>query len=676
MHRKQGMDAMQKSATPSISIVLPAWNEQEVICQAIREADEALRVITDHYEILVVDDGSTDQTASLVLQAAKLNSSVRLIQHNPNQGYGAALRTGFAAAKCDLVVFSDADCQFDLGELDRFLLLSQKYDIVCGYRIDRKDTALRCLYSRVYNQLVRILLRTEVRDVDCALKMFHRKVVQNLPISGNGFLVNSEILTQAKRRGHRIVEVGVSHRWRTDGQSTVSIAHIPKVLVSLARYWWNTIQFPASEKQPVSRTDHPNVTSDKSATSDWTSWSLLFAAIAFFAYRFASAPTNTTWTQPFNVLGVVDVTQSFAQMLSVMATALATVWFGRRIADTKTGVLGAALLLLSSGVVFTQQLQTAPIVMSCLVVLSLFCAFASLSGQRLNTQWWLLSGLLCGLACLTNGWISLVLYLPAIVTFASLNQSNAKLSASNYWLLLGVIAAVSTPALFWRLATSTDHAVASSLLRSTSSTQVYGGSAGTIVFYVAALAVVGTFAFSFLSVPYCKAWRDSNQSHRSSAIGGLFLWSIWCLVCFLATGTASVSALMVAAPAVALMTSYLLQRFQLSWQSEENNMFFCWASKLCTASLAGILILFHLHPTPDPNVSNLESHTAMQAPSEAVQAFLVVNFGRPTEQLRQQLPSGTQVIALDRQTMANLIHAKSTPSVERIAEQTFENTTR
>ncbi len=233
-------------AAVAVSLVLPAWNESEAIARAIAEADAALRLVAADYEIIVVDDGSTDDTGSRVEHIARENAAVRLVRHQRNQGYGAALRTGFAAAEKDLVAFTDADCQFDLTELDRFVLLADRYDIVCGYRIDRKDTRLRCFYSKVYNQLVGVLLQTGVRDVDCALKMFRRDVVQNMTISGNGFLVNSEIMTQAKQHGHSVVEVGVSHRPRTQGKSTVSISHIPKVLSSLARYWWNAVQFPVS----------------------------------------------------------------------------------------------------------------------------------------------------------------------------------------------------------------------------------------------------------------------------------------------------------------------------------------------------------------------------------------------------------------------------------------------
>ncbi|WDQ15568.1 glycosyltransferase family 2 protein [Rhodopirellula sp. P2] len=224
-----------------ISLVLPAFNESAVIATAIDEASSALSGLATKFEIIVVDDGSSDETAKIVREIMTTNDHVRIVQHRDNQGYGAAIRSGFAAANHALVVFTDADCQFDLTELDRFALLSERYDIVCGYRIDRQDTSLRCFYSKVYNSLSRILLGTGVRDVDCALKMFHRDQAQQLQIHGNGFLVNSEILLQARQEGRQVIEVGVSHRPRTLGESTVSVRHIPRVLMSLIGLWWNKI---------------------------------------------------------------------------------------------------------------------------------------------------------------------------------------------------------------------------------------------------------------------------------------------------------------------------------------------------------------------------------------------------------------------------------------------------
>ena len=187
------------------------------------EAVEALATITDDFEVLVVDDGSKDATAAIVSAAAADDSHVRLIQQPKNCGYGAALRRGFAEATKEIVGFTDADCQFDLRELERLVLLARDYDIVCGYRIDRQDPWLRRVYSAGYNVLVRLLLGTRVRDCDCALKLFHRDVIAKLPITTDGFLINGEMLASACQQKFSLVEVGVSASpacgWRKQGVS-------------------------------------------------------------------------------------------------------------------------------------------------------------------------------------------------------------------------------------------------------------------------------------------------------------------------------------------------------------------------------------------------------------------------------------------------------------------------
>ena len=158
--------------------MLPAFNEEEVIEQAIREADDALREVTDDYEILVVDDGSRDATRERALREAQRRPAVHVISHDTNRGYGAALRTGFQAATKQYVGFTDADCQFNVREIDRLTVLLDDCDIACGYRIDRQDAWHRIFYSKVYNCLVRLLLGTRVRDCDCAMKLFRRDALQ------------------------------------------------------------------------------------------------------------------------------------------------------------------------------------------------------------------------------------------------------------------------------------------------------------------------------------------------------------------------------------------------------------------------------------------------------------------------------------------------------------------
>jgi len=414
----------------SLSLILPAFNEAAVIATAVAEADAALSQIAIDYEIIVVDDGSSDETASIVSELSATNEHVRLIQHSPNQGYGAAIRSGFHAAEKELVVFTDADCQFDLTELDRFVLLSGRYDIVCGYRIDRKDTPLRCFYSKVYNLLVRAMLGTGVRDVDCALKMFHRDVAKKLPISGNGFLVNSEMLTRANQLGCSIVEVGVSHRPRTLGESTVSVKHIPKVLASLTRFWWNEVQFPAQNQpqgvSPGSRTPTTGANAHRLTGYGLLQIGLLLVAAVFMLTnlgyplidrdetRYAEIPREMiatgNWILPqlnfqtyydkppllywlcaisYQLFGISEMSARLVPALAALATLASTMFFGSRFFDRRIGLFAGGVLLLSVGFAFTSRYLLLDGVLSLFVSLSLFTAYEAIrpsSGRSRSRQ--------------------------------------------------------------------------------------------------------------------------------------------------------------------------------------------------------------------------------------------------------------------------------------------------
>jgi dolichol-phosphate mannosyltransferase len=231
-----------------LSLVIPAFNEQETIGQALREAGSALSGLVHRYEIIVVDDGSDDSTAVIVERARRRNSHVRIERHEGNFGYGAALRTGFQAAHYELVGFTDADCQFDLGELQIMLPLTRQHDMVCGYRIDRQDPLRRRFLSWGYNWLTRLLLGNPVRDIDCALKIFHRRHLPDVLPESTNFFVNTEMLSRACRAGLSVAEVGVHHRPRSAGRSKVSLADIPRTLSTLITYWWSHHLFGRSRR--------------------------------------------------------------------------------------------------------------------------------------------------------------------------------------------------------------------------------------------------------------------------------------------------------------------------------------------------------------------------------------------------------------------------------------------
>lgn len=232
-----------RPATPQrvaaeLSLVLPAYNEEAGIRQAVEEAAVVLPQLVARHEILVVDDGSRDATAAVVEALLPRYRCLRLLRHATNRGYGAALRTGFQAAQLERVGFTDADCQFHLEDLAALLRLTSVYPLAIGYRLRRQDPWLRRLYSLGFNRLIRVLLKTNVRDCDCALKVFRRDCLADLLPESEGFFVNTEMLTRARRRGYAIAEVGVRHRRRLRGQSTVSLGQIPRMLRVLLPFWW------------------------------------------------------------------------------------------------------------------------------------------------------------------------------------------------------------------------------------------------------------------------------------------------------------------------------------------------------------------------------------------------------------------------------------------------------
>jgi dolichol-phosphate mannosyltransferase len=230
-----------EGAAVDLSLVIPAYNEAAGIRQAIAEADDALRALGLRYEVLVVDDGSQDETAEVVGAVKAYRPHVRLLRHLINRGYGAALRTGFEAARGQRVAFTDADCQFNMADLALLLPLTETHAIAAGFRIDRQDSPLRKVYSRGYHWLIRMLLGTTVRDIDCALKIFRRDALLHVLPESEGFLVNTEMLTRARRLGLAIAEVGVRHRPRLRGVSKISLWDVPRTLRALVPFWWSQV---------------------------------------------------------------------------------------------------------------------------------------------------------------------------------------------------------------------------------------------------------------------------------------------------------------------------------------------------------------------------------------------------------------------------------------------------
>jgi glycosyltransferase involved in cell wall biosynthesis len=202
--------------------VLPCFNEAANVAQAIHAARLAALQNAREHQIVVVDDGSTDGTGQIAADVAHEVPHVRVVEHDRNRGYGAALTSGLRAATMPWVLLTDADLQFDLGQLSSFVPLTPDADIVIGWRIERRDPRHRRINAAAWNWLVRRTLGVQVRDVDCAFKLVRREAVEHLPLTSTGALISAELLVRAQADGARVRELGVEHRPRVAGEQSGS----------------------------------------------------------------------------------------------------------------------------------------------------------------------------------------------------------------------------------------------------------------------------------------------------------------------------------------------------------------------------------------------------------------------------------------------------------------------
>jgi glycosyltransferase involved in cell wall biosynthesis len=227
---------MTPAEAPRLSLVFPAFDEEANLGPLLESALAMAPRLATPFEVIVVDDGSRDRSAAVVEAWRRRDPRVRLLRHPTNIGYGAALRSGLRAACGEWVFFTDADLQFDLAELEHLLAHAGAADLVVGYRAPRRDPWGRRLLAWGWGRLVRALFGLRVRDIDCAFKVFHRPVLETLPIESIGAFVSTELLVRATRAGFRIVEVPVSHRPRAAGRAKgASLRVIARALLELAR---------------------------------------------------------------------------------------------------------------------------------------------------------------------------------------------------------------------------------------------------------------------------------------------------------------------------------------------------------------------------------------------------------------------------------------------------------
>jgi glycosyltransferase involved in cell wall biosynthesis len=204
----------------ALSVFFPCYNEAGNVERVVGEARSALESLVDDWEIIIVDDGSADATGAIADRLAKEDPRIRAIHHKTNAGYGAALRSGFAAAGKPYVFYTDGDGQFVFAEIASLLARAGEADIVAGYRRRRQEGLIRRINAACWGFLVRRVLHFRCRDVDCAFKLYRRDIFEGMPLKSTGALIDAEILARAARSGRTLVNVPVTHLPRTAGQAT------------------------------------------------------------------------------------------------------------------------------------------------------------------------------------------------------------------------------------------------------------------------------------------------------------------------------------------------------------------------------------------------------------------------------------------------------------------------
>jgi len=204
----------------SLSVFFPCYNEQENVTRTVEQALDVLKELGIDFEIIIVNDGSADNTGQIADELTHRDDRIKVVHHPRNLGYGSALQSGFKAASKEYVFYTDGDGQFDIKELPGILPLIENCDIVSCYRINRQDNIIRKINAKCWTTLVCFLFKMKIRDIDCAFKLYKREIFDNIKLTSTGALIDTEVLARATRKGYKIIQKGVHHLPRVAGAQT------------------------------------------------------------------------------------------------------------------------------------------------------------------------------------------------------------------------------------------------------------------------------------------------------------------------------------------------------------------------------------------------------------------------------------------------------------------------
>ena len=415
---------------------------------------------------------------------------VRLIRYDANRGYGAALRTGFTAARGERIAFTDADCQFHLDDLARLLPFTERNPIAVGYRLDRQDPWLRKFYSRGYNLLARFLLGTPVRDIDCALKVFRRDALEQIAPKPTG---SSSTPRCSPRPGNiglpsRRSACVIGHAGK--GASKVSLADIPRVLNALLPFWWMKVMFPATrEPDAVAREEAVSLAGASGSDREpapkvqlHLTFALFATAFILFAAgldhpllepeeaRYAEIPRQMLadgrvltpvlhgedyWQKPpllywlvmlsYQIFGVHDWAARLIPCFAGIFTVGVTTWWARRTLGCWTGLGSGAILTLSVRFLYLAGMVSMDGLLGACVLAGLAMGHLALTEERRRTRWSLLCAVACAMGILTKGPVTLALILPPLIALAFLDRRCRFWTKIESVIYLGLIALLAGP---------------------------------------------------------------------------------------------------------------------------------------------------------------------------------------------------------------------------------------
>lgn len=247
------MSGSDQVSPPSLSVFFPAYNDSGTIASLVITALKSASKLTSNYEIIVVNDGSSDSTGQILDELARIYPQLKIVTHEVNRGYGGALRTGFATASKDVVFYTDGDAQYDPSEIAvLWPALTAGVDLVNGYKISRSDPLHRIIIGRIYHHTVKILFGLHVRDVDCDFRLLRRSIFDRVRLEKNSGVICLEMMKKIQDAGFRIVEVPVHHYHRAHGQSQFfNFPRLFRTAIDVFKLWFALVVRQTHRRMPA-----------------------------------------------------------------------------------------------------------------------------------------------------------------------------------------------------------------------------------------------------------------------------------------------------------------------------------------------------------------------------------------------------------------------------------------